>query len=117
MIAPLSCPVCRAENPPPGEPTAAFACRRCKADLRWLWESEQARSWWIAQARQWAQAGQPTHAYEALSCAQRWRVEPHLEAILAMLALQCGKFAEAHDHFHAMKQSHLGPAEPRTNHE
>jgi len=90
----MRCPVCRADN------AEGPLCRRCKADLSLLFEVEQRRDGFLAEARRHLHAGNYAEAVPVALRAEKIRGDRESRRLVAVASLLARNFEQAH-RYHA----------------
>ena len=97
-MAPLSCPLCKAEN------AQGPACRRCKADLSMLFQLEEQRSWAFAEARRLLAAGRIAEANSWAQMADWLRTDAESLRLFAVTRLLSRDFHGAWRCYQALRK-------------
>lgn len=85
----IRCPVCRADN------TSGPTCRRCKADLSFLWQLEEYRHWQLAETARALLRGEASVAVRLASEAHDLRRGVDARQLLGLACLLQGDDAGA----------------------
>jgi hypothetical protein len=85
----IRCPVCRADN------ASGPTCRRCKADLSFLWQLEEHRNWRLAEAALALLRGEAAEAARLTGEAQELRRGADARQFLGLACLLGGDYLGA----------------------